>query len=278
MNILPCQIKSEGDSIQVIPLAADVALPWTAGADALPPGWEGTTRLFDLGLRPEAIAVQDDSGRAESHSSSADRDRPGAPTGIQRAGSSGHTGTGTSPADRTPAGQSANRRSPTGRGDPGSHPRRLVRSVDGASAPWSLSWVACTRAGRGMEAPARWVSAKARTVYRAPLKLSSRGCTPRPLAPSAVTPRIRLKADKCMPTSLRDISGFLVGSISIRIVILSDRRSGSAWHLCLNKFPDANAEYFVASKSVVAITSSHRCILPGAGNPDAVRHGGCRKP
>jgi ABC-type sugar transport system ATPase subunit len=71
MNILPCQIKNNGESIQVIPLAADVALTWTAGADALPAGWEGTTRLFDLGLRPEAIVVQDDSGRAESHSSSA---------------------------------------------------------------------------------------------------------------------------------------------------------------------------------------------------------------
>jgi multiple sugar transport system ATP-binding protein len=69
MNILPCQIRTEADSIQVIPLAADAVLPWTAGADALPPGWEGTTRLFDLGLRPEAIAVQDINGRAESHSS-----------------------------------------------------------------------------------------------------------------------------------------------------------------------------------------------------------------
>jgi multiple sugar transport system ATP-binding protein len=70
MNILPCQIKSDGESIQVIPLATDVAFGWTASADALPAGWEGTTRLFDLGLRPEAIVVQDDSGRAESHSSS----------------------------------------------------------------------------------------------------------------------------------------------------------------------------------------------------------------
>jgi ABC-type sugar transport system ATPase subunit len=69
MNILPCQIRSEGDFTQVIPLAADVALPWTAGADALPSGWEGTTRLFDLGLRPEAIAVQDIDDRAVSHSS-----------------------------------------------------------------------------------------------------------------------------------------------------------------------------------------------------------------
>ena len=68
MNILPCQINREGDSIQVVPLATDVALAWTAGVGALPPGWEGTTRLFDLGLRPEAIAVQDYDGRAEPRS------------------------------------------------------------------------------------------------------------------------------------------------------------------------------------------------------------------
>jgi hypothetical protein len=42
-----------------------------------------------------------------------------------------------------------------------------------------------------------------------------------------------------MPTSLRDISRFLVGSISIRIVVLSDRRSGSAWHLS-SLFPIAS--------------------------------------
>ena len=70
MNILPCQIKSEGDSIQVVPLAADVCPPVDRPAPtALPPGWEGTTRLFDLGLRPEAIAVRDINGRAESPSS-----------------------------------------------------------------------------------------------------------------------------------------------------------------------------------------------------------------
>jgi multiple sugar transport system ATP-binding protein len=57
MNILPCQIECEGDSVKVIPLAADVAISWTPGTDSLPPGWEGTTKLFDLGVRPEAITV-----------------------------------------------------------------------------------------------------------------------------------------------------------------------------------------------------------------------------
>jgi multiple sugar transport system ATP-binding protein len=57
MNILPCQIERDGDSIKVIPLAANVALAWPSGIDKLPPDWEGTTRLFDLGMRPEAIAL-----------------------------------------------------------------------------------------------------------------------------------------------------------------------------------------------------------------------------
>jgi multiple sugar transport system ATP-binding protein len=57
MNILPCQIKREGESVNVLPLAADIALAWTPGVDSLPPTWEGTTKLFDLGVRPEAIMV-----------------------------------------------------------------------------------------------------------------------------------------------------------------------------------------------------------------------------
>ncbi len=57
MNILPCQIEREGDAVKVRPLAAEIALSWTPGSDSLPPGWEGTTKLFDLGVRPEAIVV-----------------------------------------------------------------------------------------------------------------------------------------------------------------------------------------------------------------------------
>ena len=69
MNVLPCQIERDEDSIKVIPLAAEVALSWTSGVDALPPGWEGTTRLFDLGVRPEAIKVREANGLTESPSS-----------------------------------------------------------------------------------------------------------------------------------------------------------------------------------------------------------------
>jgi ABC-type sugar transport system ATPase subunit len=68
MNILPCQIKREGDSVKVIPLAAEIALFWTPGTDSLPPGWEGTTKLFDLGLRPEAITVNRVDAPAEAPS------------------------------------------------------------------------------------------------------------------------------------------------------------------------------------------------------------------
>jgi ABC-type sugar transport system ATPase subunit len=65
MNILPCQIARDGDAVKVIPLAAEVALSWTAGTDSLPPGWEGTTKLFDLGVRPEAITAKKETGPTE---------------------------------------------------------------------------------------------------------------------------------------------------------------------------------------------------------------------
>jgi ABC-type sugar transport system ATPase subunit len=65
MNIVPCQIRREAESVKVIPLAAGIALDWTMGIDSLPPDWEGTTRLFDLGLRPESITVKDPNGKAE---------------------------------------------------------------------------------------------------------------------------------------------------------------------------------------------------------------------
>ena len=66
MNILPCQIEREGRAIVVRPIATEVALPWQSADPSLPPGWEGTTRLFDLGFRPEAIQVQAPSGSTGS--------------------------------------------------------------------------------------------------------------------------------------------------------------------------------------------------------------------
>ena len=47
-------------------------------------------------------------------------------------------------------------------------------------------------------------------------------------AASAMIPRIRLYASKCIAISLRTIAGLLVRSISIRISVFNDRRSNSA--------------------------------------------------
>jgi multiple sugar transport system ATP-binding protein len=66
MNILPCQIERDEETILVRPLATDVALRWQPSDPALPPGWESTTRLFDLGLRPEAIQVRASGGSTQS--------------------------------------------------------------------------------------------------------------------------------------------------------------------------------------------------------------------
>ena len=70
MNILPCQIEQEDESIRVRPFDTDRGLHW-ADREALPPGWEGTTRLFDLGIRPEAISVRALGGLSESSPSAA---------------------------------------------------------------------------------------------------------------------------------------------------------------------------------------------------------------
>lgn len=59
MNILPCQIEVEGETIRVHPIATDRASSWTTTEASLPPGSHGTTRLFDLGLRPEAISLRE---------------------------------------------------------------------------------------------------------------------------------------------------------------------------------------------------------------------------
>jgi ABC-type sugar transport system ATPase subunit len=59
MNILPCQIEDEGETIRVHPIATDRATSWTTTEASLPVGSHGTTRLFDLGLRPEAISLRE---------------------------------------------------------------------------------------------------------------------------------------------------------------------------------------------------------------------------
>jgi multiple sugar transport system ATP-binding protein len=60
INLLPCQIEGVGASIRVVPLGTETSLPWEAtGVVPLPLGYEGTTRVFDLGVRPESITVRD---------------------------------------------------------------------------------------------------------------------------------------------------------------------------------------------------------------------------
>jgi len=66
MNILPCQIEREGETIRVEPIEADRALRWPSGSESLPRGWAETTRLFDLGIRPEAISVREPGRSSES--------------------------------------------------------------------------------------------------------------------------------------------------------------------------------------------------------------------
>ncbi len=62
MNLLPCQIERDGQTTRLRPYGTEHTLCWDATAGSLPPGWEGTTRIFDLGIRPEAISVREPDG------------------------------------------------------------------------------------------------------------------------------------------------------------------------------------------------------------------------
>ena len=65
MNILPCQIEHEGETVRIHPIATDRASSWTTTKTSLPKGWDGTTKLFDLGFRPEAISLRKPFGTSE---------------------------------------------------------------------------------------------------------------------------------------------------------------------------------------------------------------------
>ena len=56
---------------RVRPIGAEQTLFWSAPAQSLPPGWEETTRTFDLGIRPEAISIRHMAGAPERPSSTA---------------------------------------------------------------------------------------------------------------------------------------------------------------------------------------------------------------
>ncbi len=59
MNLLPCQIEREAGVTRFRPVGTERALHWDKPVASLPRGWEGTTLIFDLGIRPEAISVRD---------------------------------------------------------------------------------------------------------------------------------------------------------------------------------------------------------------------------
>ncbi len=114
-----------------IPSAPTGTLPWTADAGLLPRDWRGTTRLFDLGMRPEAIAVRRSRrlGRALAILAEPNGARP--PAGVQRAGAAGDARVGPHRlVARLPATQDIHERQRVDRGA-GPQPRGLVRPVDG---------------------------------------------------------------------------------------------------------------------------------------------------
>ena len=68
MNLLPCQIERDGEAACFRPVGTDRALRWPRPIESLPKGCEGSTRMFDLGIRPEAISVRVDPGATEPDS------------------------------------------------------------------------------------------------------------------------------------------------------------------------------------------------------------------
>jgi multiple sugar transport system ATP-binding protein len=62
MNLLPCQFERDSETPRFRPIGTDRPLCWHEPISGLPCGWEGTTRIFDLGIRPEAISVRNADG------------------------------------------------------------------------------------------------------------------------------------------------------------------------------------------------------------------------
>lgn len=66
MNLLPCQIERDGGVARIRPIGAERTFCWSEADRSLPPGFEGSTRIFDLGIRPEAISVRQVEGAPET--------------------------------------------------------------------------------------------------------------------------------------------------------------------------------------------------------------------
>ena len=65
MNLLPCQIERTGESASFRLIETEKAVSWSEPVGSLPSGWQNTTRVFDLGIRPEAISVRPVDGGPE---------------------------------------------------------------------------------------------------------------------------------------------------------------------------------------------------------------------
>ena len=68
MNLLPCQIEKTGETTSFRPIGTERSVGWSEPAGSLPRGWQNTTRVFDLGIRPEAISVRPVDGGPEGGS------------------------------------------------------------------------------------------------------------------------------------------------------------------------------------------------------------------
>ena len=58
MNLLPCQIERTPDAARFRPIGTEGWIPSSPPEQLLPRGSEETTRIFDLGIRPEAISIR----------------------------------------------------------------------------------------------------------------------------------------------------------------------------------------------------------------------------
>ncbi|MGP0063830.1 MAG: ABC transporter ATP-binding protein [Isosphaeraceae bacterium] len=71
MNILPCEVRREGDAVRIHPIASpEHALSWRLPGDGLPAGWPSGIDQVELGLRPEAIRVLEAGQTGEASTSS----------------------------------------------------------------------------------------------------------------------------------------------------------------------------------------------------------------
>jgi multiple sugar transport system ATP-binding protein len=68
MNLMPCQIERERDAVRIRPIGTERTFCWSETDQSLPPGWDGTTRIFDLGIRSEAISVRQVEGAPDTSS------------------------------------------------------------------------------------------------------------------------------------------------------------------------------------------------------------------